>query len=222
MLQRHARHSMRYPILIGTYGWNYSQWCGSFYDADLPEDWRLSWYANHFRSVIIPVGLTDSISTDQIDQWREDTDADFRFILEIGWDLSGFDPAALSKIEAQFKGQLEAVIFRSEKGAPIDWASLERARNELAVAIFCLDILSEDPPDGRYGRCHDVNDGDGTGPSPYTVVYFPDGDLAKIRSALERMKSRRDQKQALIFTHPTRAFEDARQARIIADLLGVS
>ncbi len=41
-------------IRVGCYGWQWSQWVGKFYPEDLPEDWQLDFYANYFRTVLVP------------------------------------------------------------------------------------------------------------------------------------------------------------------------
>jgi len=41
-------------LLIGTCGWDHGHWCGPFYDPDLPTDWRLTYYANLLRAVLVP------------------------------------------------------------------------------------------------------------------------------------------------------------------------
>ncbi|QKI89745.1 hypothetical protein [Thiomicrorhabdus xiamenensis] len=39
---------------VTTLGWQYSQWQDTFYPDDLPEEWRLDFYLNHFRLAAIP------------------------------------------------------------------------------------------------------------------------------------------------------------------------
>lgn len=41
-------------VLIGAAGWAHPGWMGSFYPDDLPEDWRLAYYANLYRVVLVP------------------------------------------------------------------------------------------------------------------------------------------------------------------------
>ena len=74
---------MQHPLRIGTRGWRHEAWQGTFYDPGLPQEWQLSWYANHLRSVWVPADRLHAISLDEIAVWIEDTDPDFRFIVEL-------------------------------------------------------------------------------------------------------------------------------------------
>ena len=118
---------------------------------NLPPEWRLSWYANHFRWVVTPKRSGCQLSVDQIDQWVEDTDPEFRLILEV--DSEVFSQTLLDRkrltleaIETRFKGQPDAVIFRSIKDEPINWEGLNRVRDKLTDAAFCLTLLKVGAP----------------------------------------------------------------------------
>ena len=107
-------------IQIGTYGWLNPRWNGRFYDSDLPEEWKLSWYSNHFRTVVVPSEEVLKLSVDTIDQWVEDTDPDFRFILEIDskffvQNRSNELSCKFQMFESHFEGQLDAVICKSTR-----------------------------------------------------------------------------------------------------------
>ncbi len=63
---------------VGAYGWEHEHWQGSFYPQDLPEDWRLGYYANMFTSVLVPEAKWSASNADFV-QWEEDVHDDFRF-----------------------------------------------------------------------------------------------------------------------------------------------
>ncbi len=52
-------------IEIGAMGWD----CRDFYPDDLPEEWRLDYYANHFSALLVPSA--------QWPRWREADWSDF-------------------------------------------------------------------------------------------------------------------------------------------------
>src|SRR5207245_8943287 len=58
---RRARHApRRVPRLtfrVGTSGYNYAEWKGTFYPADLPASKRLAWYVERFAPVEIHVTI---------------------------------------------------------------------------------------------------------------------------------------------------------------------
>ncbi|VAW46589.1 hypothetical protein MNBD_GAMMA03-691 [hydrothermal vent metagenome] len=41
-------------VQIGTYGWQNDAWLSTFYPNDLPEDWRLDFFSNIYRVVLVP------------------------------------------------------------------------------------------------------------------------------------------------------------------------
>jgi len=71
-------------ILIGARGWNHSAWQGPFYPDDLPEDWRLSYYANEFSTVLVPEDEWLNSNKEDIEQWFNDTNDEFVFFFETG------------------------------------------------------------------------------------------------------------------------------------------
>lgn len=68
-------------LRVGSIGWQHDDWQNSFYPEDLPEDWRLSYYANEFSTVLIPSGYLQREDCD-FEQWHEDVPDDFRFYLQ--------------------------------------------------------------------------------------------------------------------------------------------
>jgi hypothetical protein len=41
-------------ILLGTAGWDRSDWLDAYYPPDLPAEWRLAYYANECNCVLLP------------------------------------------------------------------------------------------------------------------------------------------------------------------------
>ncbi len=54
----------------------------TFYPDDLPEDWRLTYFANGFRATLLPSALWSASEPSQMAQWREEVPAGFRFVAE--------------------------------------------------------------------------------------------------------------------------------------------
>jgi hypothetical protein len=40
------KHKIEEPLLLGTVGWVRPDWLAGYYPEDLPQDWRLAYYAN--------------------------------------------------------------------------------------------------------------------------------------------------------------------------------
>ena len=64
---------------LGTQGWSYKSWVGSFYPANTPAADYLSQYARQFRAVEIDSTYYGAPRPQTVHQWREITPADFRF-----------------------------------------------------------------------------------------------------------------------------------------------
>lgn len=76
-----------YPVLtIGGRGWEHEGWNGLFYPADLPSEWRLAYFANEFRAVLVPSEVWARCTRAQLVQWRADVRNDFRFFIELACD----------------------------------------------------------------------------------------------------------------------------------------
>lgn len=63
-------------------GWSPADWGRVFYPEDLPEDWRISYYANEFGCVLLPAeGWVNPLVEAAF--WQAEVSPDFRFYLEI-------------------------------------------------------------------------------------------------------------------------------------------
>ena len=71
-------------ILLMSRGWDHDGWENEFYPDDLPQDWRLSYYANEFHGVVVPE--TDWLEINDCEEWVENVHEEFRFYLELTTD----------------------------------------------------------------------------------------------------------------------------------------
>ncbi|WP_172600456.1 DUF72 domain-containing protein [Sulfurivermis fontis] len=69
-------------MYIASLGWDHAGWSGTFYPDDLPPEWRLTYYANEFRAVVVPAALWRRADVATAAQWAADTAEGFRFLLE--------------------------------------------------------------------------------------------------------------------------------------------
>jgi hypothetical protein len=69
-------------IEVITRGWDRHDWIGAFYPADLPENWRLSYFATTFHAVLVPLALWHRADPDVLAQWALDVPEGFGFYLE--------------------------------------------------------------------------------------------------------------------------------------------
>jgi len=69
-------------ILVGTSGYNYPEWKGSFYPADLPAAKMLPYYASKFPTVEINYTFYRMPTPKLIAGWRAQVPPEFRFTLK--------------------------------------------------------------------------------------------------------------------------------------------
>ena len=69
-------------ILVGTSGWSYKEWKGSFYPSDLPADDMLRHYATRLPAVEINNSFYRIPKEKVLLEWAEQTPAEFRFVLK--------------------------------------------------------------------------------------------------------------------------------------------
>lgn len=69
-------------VLLGAWDWERPAWDGGFYPGDMPADWHLTFYNTQYGCVWLPQARWSLISAEQARQWRDDTHAEFRFLLE--------------------------------------------------------------------------------------------------------------------------------------------
>ena len=109
-------------ILVGTSGYNYPEWKGSFYPADLPTAKMLPYYAGKFPTVEINYTFYRMPTPKLIAGWRAQVPPTFRFTLkapkrithdkrlraaEVAESLNGFITAA-----AELGPQMAALLFQ--------------------------------------------------------------------------------------------------------------
>jgi len=79
---RVATALMTPEIRIGTSGWNYREWRGDFYPADVPLQKWLGFYATQFNSVEINYTFYRLPSAKACSEWDRVTPKDFQFALK--------------------------------------------------------------------------------------------------------------------------------------------
>jgi uncharacterized protein YecE (DUF72 family) len=229
-------------LLVGTRGWLHAEWNEQFYPEELPEDWRFCYYSNLIRSVLIPAELWDEVGSEQVRQWAEDSDPGFRFVHELPSDLSQPLPAdALGRRADEFLATLAPVADRTvgllaRLGAvsttDLDWLSaLIDALGERHP--LCVDLeLSRWPrpavdellDERGVGLCW--HPGAGTRPAEggrLLIALMGRADLKRIRAVVEALGvwASPGRAAALFFDDLATAANQARETRILAELLGV-
>jgi|GEM_PF-1381467 len=74
---------MASELMTGAVGWEHAAWDGQFYPDDLPPEWRLTYYANEFPLVLLPLDIWRAGVREQFCGWHEDVSEQFRFVLDV-------------------------------------------------------------------------------------------------------------------------------------------
>jgi hypothetical protein len=124
-------------LMVGTVGLDVDAWQGSFYDQDLPTDWRIAHYSTLLRSVVLPEHEWHKAMAEN---WAAEVDEDFRFVV-----CSGMAGAAeLLDVPASMAERVAGCIIEIQS-LPLtgeDRSILARLADHMPV---CLD----QPADGK-------------------------------------------------------------------------
>ena len=110
-------------VRLGSLGWSYPAWRETFYPADMPEEWQLTYYNTQFNCVFLARADWQQASPDQMAQWNTDTHEQFVFLLE---------GEALQPQATELAGK--ALLMRRDDPR-ILWFSRDSSLKELAAAL---------------------------------------------------------------------------------------
>ncbi len=208
------------PILIGTRGWDRPDWTGGFYPETLPDDWRLGYYANHLRAVLVPAETVARADAAQVRTWVEETYDEFRFVLEV--------PAVspdLSCLVTPIRSQAAGLLLRVPEAVEPGWLA-SRLQELAALLPVCVDLpAAARTPEmlgmlARYdaGLCWHADTDDAPRPGGRFMVALSSTHEPKAqRRVLEALHAWQGEAgiAGLFFDHP----EAAKQARLLAELM---
>lgn len=227
---------MTEPLLIGTYGWDEETWVGPFYPEELPGEWRFCFYSNRLRSVLLPAAATCTATLAQVAAWREDSDAQFRWVLELPEEFvagEAFDARLadlrrrFAPVESQIAGLLLSLtkpsladieagldVLQTYRPVCIDVPAAHRQDAELAAAVAARGAA----------RCwYPAAEAAPAANGEFLIARAPAGDARVLRSWLEALAAWRGARRraGLFFDAGAPSARAAGEARIIAELLGV-
>ncbi|WP_135606966.1 hypothetical protein [Solemya velesiana gill symbiont] len=70
-------------MVVGIRDWEHEGWVKAFYPDDMPGEWRLTYYANEFRAVLVPPERWVDAGDEEIEAWCNDVHEAFGFFLEL-------------------------------------------------------------------------------------------------------------------------------------------
>jgi uncharacterized protein YecE (DUF72 family) len=130
-------------ILIGTSGYNYPEWKGSFYPSDLPAGKMLPYYASKFATVEINYTFYRMPTPKLIAGWRAQVPPTFRFTLKAPKRITHDKRLRAAEVESSVSGFLTAA---SELGPQLAALLFQLPPNFKKDLALLKDFLSLLPP----------------------------------------------------------------------------
>jgi hypothetical protein len=136
-------------IHVAARGWLHPSWQGDFYPDDLPEDWRLSYYSNEFRTVVVPEVEWSDLGSIELERWVEDVPDSFLFYLEVEDLVANW--SQIAEITKPLGDQLGGFILRPlEADADLSMLSANiAAASQLSHVSVLLPDGVKPSPSGR-------------------------------------------------------------------------
>ena len=190
-------------VVVGARGWLHEQWIASYYPEDIPDEWRLGFYANEFNTLLVP-WMQWNESIEALEEGLEDTDDDFHLYLELP-DTQESLPENLHVIADQVKGLV------CTQGDASHWLEIA---GSVGVPLLA-EIESESVFIGYapYGEASDSIE-------LVMIDSTKIDDLTLMREQIEQALQLADSRLDFIFTDTAPALDAMRNTVMIAELLG--
>lgn len=226
-------------ILVGARGWDLDGWAGGFYPEDLPPGWRLTYYSNLLRAVLVPTEAWDAADLEVVRAWSEDCDEGFRFVLELPHELSA--PQRLSTIQhllVDFFKTIEPIrartvglllrVLESTKPQKVWLEPLLKALGEHFPVCVDLPLRWRTPENlATLGSHHaalcwncERDDSPAAG-GRFLVALGRAGQPRAQRELFEKLAAWDGPHASVFFDTPRHAAEHARQARLLAEIMQI-
>ena len=104
-------------LYVGTSGYAYKEWKGSFYPEDLPEKQMLHFYGRQFRSVEINNTFYRMPRPSVLEAWAAEVGGDFRFVLKASQRITHFQ--RLKEVDDSLAYLLSVAATLGERLGPL-------------------------------------------------------------------------------------------------------
>lgn len=122
-------------FFVGTSGWTYDHWKGSFYPVDLPRKRWFDYYASHFSSVEVNATFYRTFKDETYLKWRECAPPGFGYVLKAPKQIT--HRKYLLDVEADIKDfcrscgllqeKFEMILLQVAPNMPCDLPRLQKA-----------------------------------------------------------------------------------------------
>ncbi|MEA2642649.1 MAG: hypothetical protein QOF51_4043 [Chloroflexota bacterium] len=120
-------------IVVGTSGWQYKEWRGSFYPPKMKEADMLAFYAQHLTAVEVNYTFRGVLKPSIVERWKSQVPASFHFILKAPQQITHFkrlrdaapDVERLLTAATPLGDQLGPILVQLPPSMKVDEARLE-------------------------------------------------------------------------------------------------
>ena len=190
-------------VVVGSRGWLHEQWIRSYYPEDIPDEWRLGFYANEFNTLLVPWAQW-SESTEALEEGLEDTDDDFHLYLELP-DTQQSLPEHIQVIASQANG----LVCRQEDAS--QWVEIAKnAGIPLLAEVQNQSVFIGYAPYGEVSNSIEL----------VMIDSTKIDDLTLMREQIEQAVKLADSRLDFIFTDTEPTLDAMRNTVMIAELLG--
>lgn len=143
-------------VRIGTSGWRYAEWRGSFYPEGLARRRELAWTARRFDSIEINGSFYSLLTPRAYARYYDETPPGFLFAVKGGRFITHFK--ALANVETALANFFASGVLRlREKLGPVLWQVPARMRFDAGRIRAFLEMLPRDTAAAaRMARRHDA------------------------------------------------------------------
>ncbi len=134
----------RVRFFVGTSGYSYPKWKGSFYPAKLPQKEMLRYYAERFATVEINNTFYQLPEPGALEAWAEQTPARFRFALKAPQTIT--HRKRLKEVEAQAAQFLSTAEALKKRLGPLLFQLPPNFKKDLPRLAAFLELLEQRTP----------------------------------------------------------------------------
>jgi uncharacterized protein YecE (DUF72 family) len=129
---------------VGTSGYSYKEWKGTFYPEKLPQKDMLRYYGERFSTVEINNTFYRMPKLSVLESWREQVPESFRFVLKASQRITHLK--RLKDVDEPMGFQLRAVAALKEQAGPVLFQLPPNLKKDAARLAAFLELLGNGTP----------------------------------------------------------------------------
>ena len=195
-------------VLIGVSGLQHPGWDENYYPPDIPEDWKLAYYANDFTAIVLPESAWRSAQSDELTEWLEDIDEAFRVYLRVTTQMP--DKAEVDTAKALFKPYFAGFL--------VDDAVEVRPKQLLSGTSWLL------PDRCKYENARHWQPLEKIDKPVNAVILDKDMNKRELKQAFEKGSSYIDEENDVLVLYdvPEPDAQELKELRILLELMGIA